>query len=138
MTIQQQLKDNTGLLSLILVIVSATLLPLTAIGLYAPEYETEGMKGFRDSVGDWDKIIFLASILLLLIGLAYLYSFQSTHRKFMILIDTTSKQTFIKNQEDIEYYAWKLGSQYEKIVKDKKIELGITKTKKGRKKDREK
>ena len=133
MKLQQRLKDNAGLLSLLTIVVSLILLPLTAIGLYRPDYETEGIQAFQDSVGDWDKIIFLASILLLLIGLAYFYSYQSNHRKFLKLIETGSKQTFIKNQEDIEYYAWKLGTSYEQLVRMKKTELGIETKKKKRK-----
>ena len=129
MKLQQRLKDNTGLLSLLIIVVSLILLPLTAIGLYKPDYETEGIQAFQNAVGDWDKIIFLVSILMLLIGLAYLYSFQSNHKKFMRLIETGSKQTFIKNQEDIEYYAWKLGTSYEQLVRIKKTELGIEKKK---------
>jgi hypothetical protein len=138
MDIWQWLKDNTGILSLLLIIACVLLLPLTMIGFYKElqDYDTEGVQEFRDTVGDWDKIIFLLSILGLLVGLAYFYSFQSNHRKFIKLVDTSSKQTFIKYQEDIEFLAWKLGTKYEHIVRMKKKELGIEKKKKKKKKRR--
>jgi len=137
MDIMQKLKDNTGILSLLLIFISLILLPLTALDIFTSSTNPT-IEAFRNAVGDWDKWIFMISLLCLIIGLIYFVLYTRNQRSFFSLIDTTSKQTFIKNQEDIEYYAWKLGSQYEKIVKDKKIELGITKTKKGRKKDREK
>jgi len=45
--------------------------------------------------------------------------------KFKKLIDTTSKATFVRNQNEIEELGWKLGPKYHVIVNERKRKFRI-------------
>lgn len=123
--IKDFIKNHVAELSSLGLIFGILLIYLSGVGVFFPKSASGFVKDFLNFVGDWKYWIFLLSIGLILAGGGYLYSFLKDRKEFKELIDTGSKATFVRNQDDIEYLAWNLGQKYEAIVQDKKKEFKI-------------
>ena len=79
----------------------------------------------HDSLGDWAYWVLTLGVVLLVVGIYYVYSFIKLLKEFKKLMDISSKSKFIKNLDRIEELAWRLHPRYEKIVLSRKQELKI-------------
>ena len=94
-------------------------LVLMIIGVLAP---MDGLSVVTKDVGD---VILVVGSLLLIVGLIWTWSFSVKVRKFHSMLSENQKAVFIRNLDDVEYLAWKLPSQYEEELIERKKELGI-------------
>lgn len=84
---------------------------------------------FQDIVvpfGNWVYWLAIIGPLGFLFALWWVTDYVLKVRKLKRLVDTESKAKFIKNQDDIEYIAWRLPKKYRAMVASKKSELKIT------------
>ena len=111
------------------VLCTAAGIPLLVFSSLSIFFYKEGDTGFlstiHDSVGNWAYWILIFGIVLLVIGIYYIYSFIKLLKEFKKLMDESSKSRFIKNLDRIEELAWRLHPRYEKIVVNRKQELKI-------------
>lgn len=104
--------------------VASGLLLLFGILMFLPDY-APSLVGISNQIGDWKYWLFIISPLLLMMCGFYLGDNILKRRKFDKLVNTTSKANFVRNQDDIEYLAWKLTERHATIVEQKKKEFGI-------------
>jgi len=84
---------------------------------------------FQDLVtpfGNWVYWLALVGPLGFIFSLWWAVDFILKIRKLKDMINTESKAKFIKNQDDIEYIAWRLPKKYKILVARKKTELRIS------------
>jgi hypothetical protein len=79
-----------------------------------------------ESFGNWVYWLAFIGPLGFLCALWWMADYILKVKKLKNLIDTESKAKFIKNQDDIEYIAWRLPKKYKVLVAKKKIELKIS------------
>lgn len=72
-----------------------------------------------------DMCLLGASVLVILIGGYYLYDNVSKRKEFEELMNTESKKEFLSNLDRIEELAYKLSTEHEEMVWEKKKELKI-------------
>lgn len=70
----------------------------------------------------WEAIV---GALTLLAGIVYFWDTVKKGREFERLINTTSKELFLKNRKRIEYLVTVMPSQYGRRVERKRLELKI-------------
>jgi len=80
---------------------------------------------FLNPLGTWVTWIAVASPIGLVVCVWWLYDFFKKTRELAGLIDTPSKAKFVRNLDDIEYFAWSLPQRYEDQVMQKKKEFKI-------------
>jgi hypothetical protein len=120
------LKENLLGLSIALFIVSLIFFILSGAAWFLPEDKLSGgLQSFADAIGNWKYWIFLISAATLGISTYLIYSNAKKRSEFNELIETDSKQVFVKNLDDIEYLAFQLGPSYEEKVWDKKQSFKI-------------
>jgi H+/Cl- antiporter ClcA len=84
---------------------------------------------FHDIVapfGNWVYWLAFIGPIGLIFSLWWVLDFFLKIRKLKDMINTESKSKFIKNQDDIEYIAWRLPKKYKILVARKKTELRIS------------
>lgn len=84
---------------------------------------------FQDLVapfGNWVYWLAFVGPIGFIFSLWWVLDFILKIRKLKDMINTESKARFIKNQDDIEYIAWRLPRKYKMLVARKKAELRIS------------
>ena len=125
------LRNNIRELSLLTFIVSVIFFLISSAGLFnAFDFMNKGFvtdlnESLDTSQGNWVIWVFLLSLIGWIVGLGYFLAYYFNAKKFHKLTDTASKATFVRNQDDIEYLAYKLGERYEIKVEELKEELKI-------------
>ncbi|WP_455392750.1 DUF3198 domain-containing protein [[Eubacterium] cellulosolvens] len=110
-------------------IVSLVFLIISSLGIFLGDHEfvtgNEFLQGFFNGVGNWNYWLFIVAITLT-IACGWIFGDLSLKlSKFNKLIKTTSKATFVRNQDEIETLAWKLGPRYMDIVDERKQKFRI-------------
>jgi hypothetical protein len=110
-------------------IVSLIFLILSGIGIFFGEHEfvlnNDFLNNFYNGIGDWNYWLFIIAITIT-VACGWIYGdLMLKLSKFNGLIKTTSKATFVRNQEEIETLAWKLGPKYMDIVDERKQKFRI-------------
>ncbi len=99
------------------------------LGALTGNHPTGFWSAFQDLVspfGNWVSWLAVIGPLGFLLSLWWSLDYVFKVRKLKRLIDTESKAKFIKNQDDIDYIAWRLPKKYKVMVARKKSELKIT------------
>ena len=127
MNIKKFMHENKLALSVIGIIVG---LPLTIISALNFMYSTEGdnnsfIQFSYDLFGEWAFWIVIPSIIIFLVGIYKIYDFYRKMKEFRSLMTIESKAKFIKNIDRIEFLAWRLHPNYEKVVIEKKKKYKI-------------
>ena len=110
-------------------IISFIFFIVSAIGIFLIDFDifknNEILQDFFNSIGAWNYWLFMVAITFA-VGCGWIFADLMLKRsKFNKLINTTSKATFVRNQEEIENLAWKLGPKYMNIVDDRKHKFRI-------------
>ena len=105
-------------------------LPLTLISalsfMYSREGNNNGLIQFSyDLFGSWAFWIIIPGLIMSIVGTYYIYDFYRKLKEFKNLMTIESKAKFIKNIDRIEFLAWRLHPNYEKIVIEKKKKYKI-------------
>ena len=116
-------------ISLIGFIISLIFLILSTLGIFFGDHESvtsnEFLTNFYNSIGNWNLWLFIIAITFTLICGWIFIDLILKRSKFNKLIQTTSKATFVRNQEEIEELAWKLGPKYMDLVDERKQKFRI-------------
>lgn len=91
-------------------------------GSGAPQF----LKDIHATVGGWIIWVWFFGLLFLLGGGYYTWDCVRKRREFRHLIDTTSRQKFLRNRERIELLAYILPRAYEREMRKKMKELDVT------------
>lgn len=78
-----------------------------------------------EPAGSWSYWFVVLGPLGLVASIWWLYDYVKKCKKLEVLIDTPSRAKFVRNLDDIEYLAWSLPRRYEKMVIQKKKDLGL-------------
>jgi hypothetical protein len=119
------LKENQQGLSFALFAVAVIFFALSVIAIFFHTRVGGGFKDFVNYIGNWKYWIIIISIILLLISIYLIYTYNKNLKKFKELMDTDSKAIFVRNIEEIEYLAYELGPAFEDQVDEKKQDLKI-------------
>lgn len=115
--------------SITLLILFSLMSLIGILGAVTNNHPTGFWSTFQDLVapfGNWVYWMALAGPIGLMFSLWWVVDFIIKIRKLKDMINTESKAKFIKNQDDIEYIAWRLPKKYKILVARKKVELRIT------------
>ena len=104
---------------------------ISIIGVFFPNHESvtnsEAISGFYDMVGDYIYWLFIIALGVFIICLWLYVDLYLKLKKFKDLLKTNSKAIFVRNQNELEELAWKLGPKYWDIYVERKKELKIRK-----------
>ena len=64
-------------------------------------------------------------VLIFIVGIIWMVSIVQRIRKFHILMAERSRAVFVRKLDEIEYTAWRLSSKYDRLVSEKKVEMGV-------------
>ncbi len=127
MSLKRFLTTNTLQLGLILFILGIILTLLGIFGVFYNESGINFLKRATDVIGDWIYWCVLLGPILLIAGGWYFLDNINKRKEFKELVSTTSKAKFIRNQDNIEFLAWKLTQKHQNQLADKKKEFHIKK-----------
>ena len=127
MDIKKFIHENKLGLSVIGIILG---LPLIIISTLSFMYSTEGgnndfVQFSYDLFGEWAFWIVIPGLIMFLVGIYNIYDFYRKMKEFRELMTIDSKAKFIKNIDRIEFLAWRLHPNYEKVVIEKKKKYKI-------------
>jgi len=117
--------ENKPGLCLLGIIFGIPMIVLSSLSLAFSEGNIDMFQWANDLIGNWGFWVILLGFFLLVPGAYYLAVFVKQVREFNRLMETDSKQMFIKNQDRIEELAWRLHPKYEKLVIEKKLKLKV-------------
>jgi hypothetical protein len=122
-------RKNAMLITLIGFIISLIFLILSSLGMFLGDLDfvknNEFLQNFFDLLGNWIYWLFIIAIMFM-IACGWIFGdLVLKLSKFNKLIKTTSKATFVRNQEEIETLAWKLGPKFIDIVDERKHDFKI-------------
>ena len=105
-------------------------LPLTLISglsfMYSREGDNSSLIQFSHDLFDsWGFWIVIPGLIMTILGAYYIYDFYRKMKEFRNLMTIDSKAKFIKNLDRIEFLAWRLHPNYEKVVIEKKKKYKI-------------
>ena len=116
-------------INLIGLIIGVVLLILSALGIFLSDLEfvknNEFLQSLYDGLGNYIFWLFIG-MLGLTIACGWMFGdLVMKLQKFNKLMNTTSKATFVRNQNDIEELGWKLGPKYMDLVSERKRKFRI-------------
>jgi len=117
------LKTNMLFVSVIGIILGGVGTIITGGSLFFEE-EVGGKEVFS-AVKDVDVALFPAAILFLFVCVYYFYDYSKSLKLFEELLQTKSRAKFVRNQNELERLALKLGSKKEKEYFEAKRRLKI-------------
>ncbi len=132
MSLRRSIATFTLQLGLLLLILGVILTVLGIYGVFiydskAEEPPPETLVNIMNSIGDWKYWCLLMGPIVLIAGGWYFFDNVTKRREFRGLMETTSKSKFIKNQDRVEFLAWKLTYKHQEQLAEKKKELNIKK-----------
>jgi hypothetical protein len=107
--------EHARLIAAVMIVVGVV---LSAISL--PE-----LLGLTTYLGQWSWWTLSIGLLLSVIGLYLLIVYLRNVTAFEKLMQLKSKAEFVRNQDDIEYLAWRLPSKFETRLSEKKRGFNI-------------
>lgn len=118
-------------ISFIGLIFGSIFLALSTVGVFLENYDfvkdSAFLKGFLDTLGNYKYWLFIIA-LCVTIACGWIFGDLILKlKKFNSLIKTESKATFVRNQNELEELAWKLGPKYSKILNKRKRKFRIRK-----------
>ena len=118
-------------ITLIGFIISLIFLILSSLGIFIGDLDVikdnDFLQSFFNATGNWIYWLFIISITFT-IACGWIFGdLVLKLSKFNNLIKTTSKATFVRNQEELELLAWKLGPNYLDILDERKHDFKIRK-----------
>ena len=123
------IKNHKFELSGIVLVIAGILLFISTLGVFFPSEEfttdSDSISGILDYLGNWDYWLFIVSAIVFALCLWIFFDFILKMRKFTNYLKTSSKSTFKKNNEDIQYLAWELGDKFIDRYEERKKELRI-------------
>jgi hypothetical protein len=127
MSLRRFLTTYTLQFGLILFILGILLTVLGILGVFYNQPDINFLKRVTDAIGDWIYWCILLGPVLLIAGGWYFFDNINKRKEFKELITTTSKAKFIRNQDHIEFLAWKLTQKHQTQLAEKKKEFHIKK-----------
>ncbi|MFP4169490.1 MAG: DUF3198 domain-containing protein [Methanomassiliicoccales archaeon] len=103
-------------LSLGMTALSVLIILISAMGMGYPESYTLGMGDF---------LLLGLGILLLIVGVGWFMDYRKRVNRFHEYLKEKKKANFIKNLDEIEYLAWRLPSDFEVVLEERKKELKV-------------
>jgi hypothetical protein len=110
-------------------IIGLVFLIISALGVFLIDYgfvkDSDFLQGFFDTIGNYIYWLFIGMVALTIAGGWIFIDLSMKLQKFNTLIKTTSKATFVRNQNEIEELAWRLGPKYMDEVSERKHKFRI-------------
>ena len=112
-------------LSIITMIIGLFLLFMGVIYYWISDIKLGFYTDTITKLGEWNAFLLVAGLIILGIGIYYLYSYQ-TKRKFVLEeIETNKRSEFLKKHKELKVTVKHLPSKYQKMVKSKEKQLKV-------------
>lgn len=98
---------------------------MTLIGVVLAVISLTDISTGTASLGGWSMWALVVGFIVFAFGLYWLAGYLRNVRDFKKLIEEQSKAAFIRELDDTEYLAWKLPTQFEEELQEKKKRLGV-------------
>jgi magnesium-transporting ATPase (P-type) len=112
-------------LSIIAVIIGLFLLFMGIIWFWFKDMANNSMLNFIAQIQDWNAYVLVIGLIILSIGIFYLYSYLKDKKFALKELKTDKRSEFLKNHNELKTIIKRLPSKYHKMLKDKEDELRI-------------
>ncbi len=109
--IGRTLREYIFVLSIILAIIGAIVLVIGILGTWWKQVVMDAL-GFSDDIVVWSPYILALGVIVLLLGIWYLYSFINNTRILNEGLQTNKRSEFVKNHTELKIAARRLPSSY--------------------------
>lgn len=122
-------RNYTIQIGLIGFLIGLAFLLISTLGIFLGDYDfvknNDFLSGFFDSIGYYIYWLFIGMVALTIAGGWIFVDLTMKLQKFNKLIKTSSKAIFVRNQNEIEELAWRLGPKYVDEVAERKHKFRI-------------
>lgn len=95
------------------------------VGVILSAISIPGLLGLVTFLGEWSWWTLTIGLVLSLIGLYLLIIYLRNVTAFEKSMQLKSKAEFVRNQDDVEYLAWRLPSKFEERLMEKKKDFNL-------------
>ena len=120
--IGRSLREYIFVLSIILAIIGAIVLVIGILGTWWKQMVMDAL-GFSDDIVVWSPYILALGVIVLLLGIWYLYSFINNKRILSEGLQTNKRSEFVKNHAELKIAARRLPSRYLHELQEKEREF---------------
>ena len=118
-------RENVFVFSIITTIIGIILTLMGAIYFFASDLQLGSFTGLIDTIGSYNAYVLIAGLIILLIGIYYIYSFIVNTRFLLEEVKTNKRSEFLKKHNELKNVVRHLPSKYKKMLHDKEKELKI-------------
>ena len=121
------LHENKLGLSVIGTIIGLPMILISVLNfMYTADGDNSGLVQFSYNLfKEWAFWIIIPGLIMSIMGSYFIYDFYRKMKEFRSLMTIESKAKFIKNLDRIEFLAWRLHPNYERVVIEKKKKYKI-------------
>ncbi|MCX6661637.1 MAG: hypothetical protein NTY91_03715 [Euryarchaeota archaeon] len=122
------LREYILVLSILILIPAVIFILMGVVYLFfinAVEPVTSPLHFIKDPVGIWNDYILIAGLIILGIGVYYLYSYITKRKYVLDELKTDKRSEILKRRSKLESTVKKLPSKYQKMLSDKEDEFNI-------------
>ncbi len=122
------LREYILVLSILILIPAAIFIIMGVVYLFflnITEPVTSPLHFIKDPLGIWNDYILIAGLIILAIGIYYLYSFITKRKYVLDELKTDKRSEILKKRSKLESTVKKLPSKYQKMLSDKEEEFNI-------------
>ena len=118
-------REYVFVFSIITTIIGVILTLMGAIYFFASDLELGFFTDLIGVIGSYNAYVLIAGLILILIGVYYIYSFIVNTRFLLEEVKTNKRSEFLKKHNELKSIVRHLPSKYKKMLKDKEKELNI-------------
>jgi hypothetical protein len=115
------IREYILIFSIVVSIIGLLLLSMGIIFYGMPDADVE----FVTAIGEWNAYILVAGLIVLAIGLWYIYSFEKNKRFVLKELKTNKRSEFLKKHNEVKNTVKHLPSKYRALLEDKERELRV-------------
>lgn len=119
MVIRKILREYIFALSILTIATGVILVSMGIIGIWFSNLNLGAFIDTIHTIGGYIAYVFVAGIIVLGIGIWYLYDFLRKRKRFLKEIDTSKRSEFIKKHIEMGELAKTLPSKYKKMFEEK-------------------
>ena len=119
------LREIVFVLSIITMIIGFILLLMGVIYQWFRDLELGAYTDVINQLEGWNYYVLVLGVIIFFFGVYYLYSFLKNKKFVLDEIKTKKRSEFVKMHNELKKVVKHLPSKYEKMLKDKEMELRI-------------
>lgn len=113
-------------LSIIIAIIGFILLFIGALWYWIRDVVDENASlSFIRDLGEWNAYLLIGGIILLFIGVYYIYSFFKNRKFALKELQTNKRSELLKKHKELRNVVKRLPTKYQKLLREKEEELNV-------------